>query len=146
MIPRITKISEIYVHQYLYNYPGYLMVADGGCLLHEVMRDDNTESHTVDYTRCRVLQMAHSLHGKNTLADFERKNLEHYSLSSLCIHLIYCWTCSYSTSSIRRRTINKFSKNYCTLLQARHVTFSTQDTINLHFLTCAFDSSRQTIG
>lgn len=146
MIPRITKISEIYVHQYLYNYPGYLMVADGGCLLHEVMRDDNTESHTVDYTRCRVLQMAHSLHGKNTLADFERKNLEHYSLSSLCIHLIYCWTCSCSTSSIRRRTINKFSKNYCTLLQARHVTFSTQDTINLHFLTCAFDSSRQTIG
>ena len=144
MIPRITEISEIYVHQYLYNYPGYLVVADGGCLLHEVMRDDNTESHTVDYTRCRVLQMAHSLHVKNTFADFDKKNIR--TLSSLCIYFIYCWTCSCSTSSIRCRTINKFSKNYCTLLQVRHVTFSTQETINLHFLTCAFDSSRQTIG
>jgi hypothetical protein len=48
-------------------------MADGGCLLHEVMRDDNTESHTVDYTRCRVLQMAHSLHVKNTFVDFEKK-------------------------------------------------------------------------
>lgn len=147
MIPRITEISEIYVHQYLYNYPGYLMVADGGCLLDEVMRDDNTESHTVDYTRCRVLQMSHSLHVKNTFADFERKKIEHYPLSPLCIHFIYCWTCSCSTSNIRCRTINKFSKNYCTLLQARHVTFSTQTRDNhLHFLTCAFDSSRQTIG
>lgn len=94
------------------------------------------------FCKCHTLCML-----KIRLQISREKKIEHYPLSSLCIHFIYCWTCSCSTSNIRCRTINKFSKNYCTLLQARHVTFSTQTRDNhLHFLTCAFDSSRQTIG